>query len=252
MFLDLLKSEALRFVSVRFSRNIAIFVLIVTVLFVSTFVLFSSTYFSLLNQRVNYSGILAAFSMFVLGWLPVVSVVYLAEDWRSSSALVSFAVVPNRVRLYLAKIVVIIAVTAALFALLIAASILVGLARRAEFGDFPRFAFFAFVIALRDVLFASALAVLFQSLFLPLVFWFLIPNVLSFIRRLAQSTAEDPEGNVALEIVRYFDFIPPDFFNSNPLIINHEITGLHFLVSVIAWIVVPLILGLWRLSRRDI
>lgn len=214
--------------------------------------LFSSTYFALLNQRVNYSGILAAFSMFVLGWLPVVSVVYLAEDWRSPSALVSFAVVPNRVRLYLAKIVVIIAATVALFVLLVAASILVGIARRAEFGDFPRFAFFAFILALRDVLFASGLAVLLQSLFLPIVFWFLIPNALSFIRRLAQSTADDFQGNAALEIVRYFDFVPPDFFNSNALNINNEVTILHFLVSIIAWIVAPLILGLWRLSRRDI
>ena len=200
-------------------------------------------------QLDDFVGIASYMASFLL---PLLAIMLVTSEWTQRTAMVTFSLEPRRSRIVLAKL------TAA--ALLTVANLVAGLAvgfvytaicevvQPDETGwhlDPGNVAGF-FVTALLAMLGGFAIATLIlntpASIVLFVVYRFVLPGVFAVVTALS-----DALGN----IVPWVDFqgAQADLYNWD---IPDAAGWAHLVTSGILWLVVPLVLGIWRLVRAEV
>jgi ABC-2 type transport system permease protein len=172
--------------------------------------------------------------------LPVIGILLVSSEWSQRTALVSFALVPERPRLIAAKALagVVIGLAAMVVALVFA---VIGTALASP--DIPHVWSFPLGLLGQDLVFVTSsmlIGVAFGAALLAsapaIVVYFALPTALG-----ALGSIHSLEGTV-------------EWLNKQPsleeLMSGHE--WAQTLVMLLLWIVLPLAIGLWRITRRDL
>jgi len=175
--------------------------------------------------------------------LPVVGILLVTSEWSQRTALVSFALVPVRTRLIAAKMLagVVLGMIALAFAALIAA-----LGTAIASPDIAHVWTFPVGLVGQDVLYAvSAMAIgvafgaALQASAPAIVLYFALPTAIG-----ALSSIRSISGTV-----EWFGSGSLEWLTQN-LLSGHEWTQV--LVTLALWMALPLAIGTWRITRRDL
>jgi ABC-2 type transport system permease protein len=175
--------------------------------------------------------------------LPVVGILLVTSEWSQRTALVSFALVPVRTRLIAAKMLagVVLGMIALAFAAVIAA-----LGTGVASPDIAHVWTFPVGLVGQDVLYAvSAMAIgvafgaALQASAPAIVLYFALPTAIG-----ALSSIRSISGTV-----EWFGSGSLEWLTQN-LLSGHEWTQV--LVTLALWMALPLAIGTWRITRRDL
>jgi ABC-2 type transport system permease protein len=175
--------------------------------------------------------------------LPVVGILLVTSEWSQRTALVSFALVPVRTRLIAAKMLagVVLGMIALAFAAVIAA-----LGTAVASPDIAHVWTFPVGLVGQDVLYAvSAMAIgvafgaALQASAPAIVLYFALPTAIG-----ALSSIRSISGTV-----EWFGSGSLEWLTQN-LLSGHEWTQV--LVTLALWMALPLAIGTWRITRRDL
>jgi len=176
--------------------------------------------------------------------LPVVGILLVSSEWSQRTALVSFALVPNRSRLITAKVLagIVLALIAVLLAVVFAAiATAVGGSSEPHIWSLPAgllgqdivYVVTAMVIGIG---FGAAL----QSSAPAIVLYFALPIALGAL------------GSIhAIESVMEWLNIAQSTESFTTEVFNGHQWG-QILVTLVLWMVLPLAFGLWRITKRDL
>lgn len=183
--------------------------------------------------------------------LPVLGVMCVTSEWSQRTAMVTFTLEPSRLKLVGAKFVatMLIAVAAVVvgMALSVAANLLYG----ALSGNDVIWGFGApdvFYVFLLHV-FGMATGFAFGTLFLNTPAGIVVYFVYSFVL--------PPLFALGAALMNWFEALQPwiDFADAQNPLIDGTIAGkewAHLAVSGLIWLVLPLVLGLWRVLRAEV
>jgi ABC-2 type transport system permease protein len=191
------------------------------------------TFRNLLGDALFPAGIL----------LPVVGILLVSSEWSQRTALVSFALVPERARLIAAKVLagVVLGLIAGAFAAVVAAlGTAVASPDIADVWTFPiglvgQYALYVVSAMAIGVAFGAAL----QASAPAIVLYFALPVAIG-----ALSSIHSIEGTV-----EWFGSASLEWLTQN-LLSGHEWTQV--LVTLLLWMALPLAIGTWRVTRRDL
>jgi hypothetical protein len=180
--------------------------------------------------------------------LPVVGILAVTSEWSQRIGLVTFTMEPRRMRVGWAKFVASVLVGVAAFALAIALAALVHQAAITIRGITPGWGIGALVVTGAGLYVLLGLAqgvgfgMLFKNTPAAIVTYFALPTVWGILSSLV--TWLDGVANW-LELNR----------TMNPLFLGKALTGeqwAHLGTSVGVWVVLPLVVGMWRLSCAEV
>jgi ABC-2 type transport system permease protein len=213
-------------------------VLALTVLAVLITVLAGSdsdkTFIQMLSNALQPAGIL----------LPVVGILLVTSEWSQRTALVSFALVPQRTRLILAKVLagVVLALAATVVALVIA---VLGTALAST--DVPNQWSLPFGLLLQDLVYVVTAMIIgigfgvaLQSSAPGIVLYFALPVALAAIGSIHAL-------NGVVDWINTAEALEP---LTTEVMSGHQ--WAQGLVALALWIGIPMSIGLWRLTRRDV
>lgn len=180
--------------------------------------------------------------------LPVMAILAVTAEWSQRTGLVTFTLEPSRRRVIGAKLVAVslYGLLAVVLALALGAlGNVLGIALRDGAGDWDISGAF-----LRDVTFLQlsglvqgfAFGLLFMNTAAAIVLYFILPTVWSILFELVDWLADIApwvDLNTAIE----------------PVFEGNALTGdewAHVAVASVIWVLLPLVLGLWRLSRTEV
>jgi ABC-2 type transport system permease protein len=175
--------------------------------------------------------------------LPVVGILLVSSEWSQRTALISFALVPERQRLIAAKVLagVALGVIALAFAALVAA-----LGTAAASPDIAHVWTFPIGLVGQDVLYvvsAMVIGVAFgaalQASAPAIVLYFGLPAAIGALSAI----------NSIAGTVEWFGSASLEWLTQN-LLSGHE--WAQVLVTLALWMVLPLAIGIWRVTRRDL
>ena len=180
--------------------------------------------------------------------LPVVGILAVTSEWSQRTGLVTFTMEPRRLRVGWAKFVASLLVGLAAFALAIALAALVHQAAITIRGITPGWGIGGLVVTGAGLYVLLGLAqgvgfgMLFKNTPAAIVTYFALPTVWGILSSLV--TWLDGVANW-LDLNR----------TMNPLFLGRALTGeqwAHLAASVGVWVVLPLVVGMWRLSRAEV
>lgn len=180
--------------------------------------------------------------------LPVVGILAVTSEWSQRTGLVTFTMEPRRMRVGWAKLAASLIVGLAAFALAIGLAALVHQAAISIRGITPGWDIGALVMTGAGLYVLLGLAqgvgfgMLFKNTPAAVVTYFALPTVWGILSSLV--TWLDGVANW-LDLNR----------TMNPLFLGRALTGeqwAHLGASVGVWVVLPLVVGMWRLSRAEV
>jgi ABC-2 type transport system permease protein len=175
--------------------------------------------------------------------LPVVGILLVSSEWSQRTALISFALVPDRTRLIAAKVL---AGVVLAFVALVAAAVLAALGTALAAPDIPHL--WTFPVALvgqyalyvvSGMVIGVAFGTALQASAPAIVSYFGLPVAIGALGAI----------NSISGTVEWFGTAPLEWLVQNVLS-GHEWTQV--LVTLALWLALPLAIGLWRLTRRDL
>jgi ABC-2 type transport system permease protein len=203
------------------------------------------------DLQVSYNDFLTSTNFSIALLLPVLGILLLTSEWSQRSAMVTFSLEPRRPLVILAKLVVglSLAVAAVAIALVLATicNALYGpLSGDTVSWDLSVDQTLAFVLLqvigmLTGFAFAALLLNSPAAIVIYMVYSFVLPGLFG----------------IGAELIGWFDSLRPwiDFnFAQGPLV-DASMTGedwAHFAVSGVIWLVVPLVIGVWRVLRAEV
>lgn len=179
--------------------------------------------------------------------LPVLAILAVTAEWSQRTGLVTFTLEPSRMRVVAAKLVAVTlyAVLAVALALALAAlGNVLGMVLRDGAGDWDITAGFVrdmTVLQVSGLIQGFAFGLVFMNTAAAIVVYFILPTLFS----------------VLFGLVGWLADIAPwvDLNTATGPIFERDLTGedwAHIAVASIIWVLVPLLLGLWRLTRSEV
>jgi ABC-2 type transport system permease protein len=203
------------------------------------------------NVHVQFRDFLLAMNTPMGILLPVLGVMSVTSEWSQRTAMVTFTLEPSRMRVVAAKLVALLALSVAawIFGLVLAtvANVLYGglSGNVLVWGSVGKLAFDYLVSWVLGMATGFALGALFLNSAAGIVVYF----VYSFVLPIPFA--------IGAQLMGWFDSLRPwiDFnFAQSPLL-DGTIGGrdwAHLATSGIIWLVIPLVIGLWRISRAEV
>jgi ABC-2 type transport system permease protein len=176
--------------------------------------------------------------------LPVIGILVVSSEWSQRTALVSFALVPERSRLLLAKLLagILLALVATAFGLVLA---VIGTAIASN--SAPDHWSLPFTLLLQDVVYVVTAMIIgigfgaaLQTSAPAIVIYFVLPLALAAIGSIHAL-------NGVIHWVNTAEALEP---LTTEVLSSHQ--WAQGLVALALWIGVPMTIGLWRLTRRDV
>lgn len=202
--------------------------------------------FVLDDAEQTFTGFLAPSLLPVGLLLPVVGILSITSEWTQRTALTTYALVPHRERVVLAKLaaVVLAALASVLVSLAVAAAGTLAAKATGGAGSWDgewALVLHAAVIQLVNVLMGAAFGLLLLNTPLAIVGYLLLPTVWSILAAMI-SALQGPANWLDTSITM------------EPLYGNEMTSGQwgRLAVSVLAWVAVPLVAGLLRTLRREV
>lgn len=202
--------------------------------------------FVLDDAEQTFTGFLAPSLLPVGLLLPVVGILSITSEWTQRTALTTYALVPHRERVVLAKLaaVVLAALASVLVSLAVAAAGALAAKATGGAGSWDgewALVLNAAVIQLVNVLMGAAFGLLLLNTPLAIVGYLLLPTVWSILATMIsalQGPANWLDTSVTME----------------PLYNNEMTAGQwgRLAVSVLVWVAVPLVAGILRTLRREV
>lgn len=202
--------------------------------------------FVLDDAEQTFTGFLAPSLLPVGLLLPVVGILSITSEWTQRTALTTYALVPHRERVVLAKLaaVVLAALVSVLVSLAVAAAGTLAAKATGGAGSWDgewALVLNAAVIQLVNVLMGAAFGLLLLNTPLAIVGYLLLPTVWSILATMIsalQGPANWLDTSVTME----------------PLYNNEMTAGQwgRLAVSVLVWVAVPLVAGMLRTLRREV
>jgi ABC-type transport system involved in multi-copper enzyme maturation permease subunit len=183
--------------------------------------------------------------------LPVLGVMSVTSEWSQRTAMVTFTLEPSRVRVVAAKFVsiLIISVIALVIGLILGslANVLYGAlsGNTVVWGSFAEVAAYYLLLYVFGMATGFAFGALFLNTPAGIVIYFVYSLVLPGLLILAGS------------LMDWFEKLRPwiDFNNDQSDLIDGTIHGsgwAHLWVSCLLWLVLPLVVGVWRIRRAEV
>jgi ABC-type transport system involved in multi-copper enzyme maturation permease subunit len=183
--------------------------------------------------------------------LPVLGVMSVTSEWSQRTAMVTFTLEPSRVRVVVAKLVsiLIIAVVALAIGLVLGslANLLYGAlsGNPVIWGSFAKYAAYYLLLYVFGMVTGFAFGSVFLNSPAGIVVYFVYSFVLPGLLVLAGT------------LMDWFEKVRPwiDFNNDQNDLIDGTIHGTgwpHLLVSGLLWMVLPLVIGVWRIRRAEV
>jgi ABC-type transport system involved in multi-copper enzyme maturation permease subunit len=190
----------------------------------------------------------AAFVSSVL--LPVLGIMLVTSEWSQRTAMTTFALEPRRMRVVVAKMLAGVALTAFVvaFALVVGlvCNLVLGASRGSADWTFGWSGFFGFVLNQTFAMLGGfALACLLLNTPAAIVVFFAYKYVLPGLLAIGAALME------------WFSHVAPwlDFQSAQAELYDMPLTGsqwAHLVVSGFIWLVIPLVIGLWRIRRAEV
>jgi ABC-2 type transport system permease protein len=183
--------------------------------------------------------------------LPVLGVMSVTSEWSQRTAMVTFTLEPSRVRVVAAKLVsiLIISVVALAIGLVLGslANVLYGglSGNTVIWGNFGKVASYYLLLYVFGMVTGFAFGAVFLNTPAGIVVYFVYSFVLPGLLALAG------------QLMDWFERLRPwiDFNNDQNDLIDGTIHGTgwaHLLVSGLLWMVLPLVIGVWRIRRAEV
>ncbi|GAB6985790.1 ABC-2 transporter permease [Nocardioides pyridinolyticus] len=201
---------------------------------------------------VSYNDFLTSTNFSIALLLPVIGILLLTSEWGQRTAMVTFSLEPNRQRVILAKLVVglLLGVAAVVIALALAAICNALLGGMSDLGgewdlSLEQTAYFVIlqeIGMLTGFAFAALLLNSPAAIVLYMVYSFVLPGLFE----------------LGSTLIGWFSDLRPwiDFASAQaPLFDGGGMSGqdwAHFAVSGFLWLVVPLVIGFWRVLRAEV
>lgn len=226
--------------------------LLISIGLLTAFVMVVQIWVSAANDlRVDFHDFMAGVNITIGILLPVLGILGVTQEWSQRTALVTFTLVPSRIRLFAAKFTALIfwALTAVAVGLVLAT--LANLAFGAVSGESARWGVGAGDVGLFFLLqvFGLATGFAFGTLFLSSA----VAIVLYFVYSFVLPTL----FGAGAALIDWFAKLQPwiDFNAAQGPLLEGSVSGeewAHLGVSGLLWLVLPLVLGLWRVLRAEV
>jgi ABC-2 type transport system permease protein len=202
------------------------------------------------DQAMTYGDFVAAAAFVTSILLPVLGIMLVTAEWGQRTAMVTFALEPRRPLVFLAKAAVGFILTLATIAMALVVGLVCNLLYGALQGpvdwEFGWAGFFGFLITQTFAMLGGfALATLFLNTAAAIVVFFVYRWVLP--------------GLIALgaALMDWFDKLAPwiDFQSAQGPLYDMSLDAKewgHLVVSGFIWLVVPLVIGIWRVLRAEV
>ena len=202
------------------------------------------------DETASYGDFVAAAAFVCSILLPVVGIMLVTSEWSQRTAMTTFSLEPRRMRIVWAKMLAGMALTV----FVIAFALVVGLICNLLFGalqgpidwTFGWTGFLGFLITQTFAMLGGfALACLLLNTPAAIVVFFVYKWVLPILIAIGAG------------LMAWFDRLAPwiDFLSAQNELYDMPMTGQqwgHLVVSGIIWLVVPLLIGLWRIRRAEV
>jgi ABC-2 type transport system permease protein len=202
------------------------------------------------DEALAYGDLVAGAAFVCSVMLPVLGIMLVTSEWSQRTAMTTFALEPRRMRIVLAKMVVGVLLTV----FVVAFALVVGLLSNLLYGalggtldwTFGWTGFFAFVATQTMAMLGGfALACMLLNTPAAIVVFFVYKWVLPGILALGAA------------LMAWFNDLAPwiDFQAAQGELYNAPLTSAqwgHLVVSGFIWLVVPLVIGLWRIRRAEV
>ena len=183
--------------------------------------------------------------------LPVLGVLSVTSEWSQRTAMVTFALEPSRVRVIAAKLVSVLIIAALALAIGLVlgslANVLYGAlsGNTVVWGSFGKYAGYYLLLYIFGMVTGFAFGAVFLNSPAGIVIYFVYSFVLPGILILAG------------QLMDWFERLRPwiDFNNDQNDLIDATIHGkgwAHLLVAGLLWMVLPLVIGVWRIRRAEV
>jgi ABC-2 type transport system permease protein len=203
------------------------------------------------NLDVNFADFVLGMNTAMGILLPVLGIMSITSEWSQRTAMVTFTLEPSRMRVLAAKLAAILVLSVAA----VAVGLLLGVLANALYGmlsghdpvwDSPGTLGFDYLVSwVLGMVQGFAYGAVFLNSAAAIVVFFIYSFVLPI------------PFAIAAQLMDWFDSLRPwiDFnFAQSPLL-DGSIAGrqwAHLAVSGAIWIVIPLILGIWRIRRAEV
>lgn len=182
--------------------------------------------------------------------LPVLAILLVTSEWSQRTALVTFTLEPRRSRIVIAKFISAVVAAAGAVALSFVfgavGNVLAGVFRGGEAGSWDMTAAGvanSIILQLAALFMGFAFAMLIMNSAAAIVLYFILPTIWSIIGEIVPWLRDHVQA--------WADFS----FAQQPLQSGDWATGkewAHFAVAGTIWLIIPLILGVWRLLRSEV
>jgi ABC-type transport system involved in multi-copper enzyme maturation permease subunit len=201
------------------------------------------------DEAMSFGDFVGAAAFVTSILLPVLGIMLVTSEWSQRTAMVTFALEPRRSLVFAAKAVVGVLLTLATIAMAIVVglvcNLLYGVLQDGADWTFGWAGFFGFLITQTFAMLGGfALATLLLNTAAAIVVFFVYKWVLP--------------GLIALgSLMAWFDKLAPwiDFQSAQGPLYDMSLSGKewgHLIVSGIIWLVVPLVIGTWRVLRAEV
>jgi len=203
------------------------------------------------NLDSAYGDFVAAAAFTSSFLLPIVGIMLVSSEWSQRTAMTTFTLEPHRMRVVTAKMLAGVALTAFVIAFALVVGLVCNLLFALIQGQSPSWTFgwtgfFGFLITQTFAMLGGfALACLFLNTPAAIVFYvvyrYVVPTLLAI-------------GSAVME---WFSHVAPwiDFQAAQSELYDMPLTGSqwgHLAVSGFIWLVIPLVIGLWRIHRAEV
>jgi ABC-2 type transport system permease protein len=202
------------------------------------------------DQAMTYGDFVAAAAFVTSILLPVLGIMLVTAEWGQRTAMVTFALEPRRPLVFLAKAVVGFLLTLATIAMALVVGLVCNLLYGALQGpvdwEFGWAGFFGFLITQTFAMLGGfALATLLLNTAAAIVVFFVYRWVLPGLIALGSA------------LMGWFDKLAPwiDFQSAQGPLYDMSLSRsewAHLVVSGFIWLVVPLVIGIWRVLRAEV
>ena len=202
------------------------------------------------DESIQFGDFIGAAAFMTSFLLPVLGIMLVTSEWGQRTAMVTFALEPRRPRVIAAKAVVGVLLTLATVVVAIVLGLVCNLVYGAIQGDadwtFGWAGFFAFIVNQTFAMLGGfALAALLLNTAGAIVVFFVYKWVLPVLI------------GIGAALMAWFDELAPwiDFLSAQNELYEWPLTGdqwAHLAVSGFIWLVIPLVIGVWRILRAEV
>jgi ABC-2 type transport system permease protein len=202
------------------------------------------------NEALSYGDLVAGAAFVCSILLPVLGIMLVTSEWSQRTAMTTFTLEPRRMRVVSAKMLAGILLTAFVIAFALVVGVLCNFLYVAFGGSldwtFGWSGFIAFIATQTMAMLGGfALACLLLNTPAAIVFFFVYKWVLPGLLAIGSA------------LMAWFNDLSPwiDFQSAQNELYDAPLTGSqwgHLVVSGFIWLVVPLVIGLWRIRRAEV